>query len=72
MQLCLLRLCRPGLYRSSGLQKAQAIRMTSDAVEAAPFSEQVHGNSAYDTTEVLPLPLSNRAPQQREKHSNHG
>jgi len=31
MQLFLQRLCRPGLHRSSGLQKAQAIRMTTDA-----------------------------------------
>jgi len=26
MQLCLQRSCRPGLHRSSGLQKAQAIQ----------------------------------------------
>jgi len=32
MQPCLQHLCRSGLHRSSGLQKAQAIRMTSGAV----------------------------------------
>jgi hypothetical protein len=31
MQLCLQRLCTQGLHRSSGLQKAQAIRMTTEA-----------------------------------------
>ena len=30
MQLCLQRWCRPGLHSSSGLQRAQAIRMTRD------------------------------------------
>jgi hypothetical protein len=30
MQLWLPHLCRPGLYRSSGLQKAQVISMTRD------------------------------------------
>jgi hypothetical protein len=30
MQLCLQRSCRSGLHRSSGLQRAQAIRMTTD------------------------------------------
>jgi hypothetical protein len=32
MQLCLRCLCRSGLHRSSGLQKAQAIKMTNGSV----------------------------------------
>ena len=37
MQLCLQHLCRPGVHRSSGLQKAQAIRMTRGAAQPRRF-----------------------------------
>jgi hypothetical protein len=53
MQLCLQRVQRSGLHRSSGLQKAQAIRMTSAAAEAAHFSAQVHCNSEIGLKGVI-------------------
>jgi hypothetical protein len=42
MQLFLQSLCRPGLHRSSGLQKAQAIRMTTGAAPPQPVQTEMH------------------------------
>jgi hypothetical protein len=39
MPLCLQRPCRPGVHRSSGLQRAQAIRMTTDGNYTHSFVE---------------------------------
>ena len=63
MQICLPRLWRPGLHRSSGLQKAQAIRMTNGVVltsapvggaaGAAPFQGKFMANSEAFYTRFL-------------------
>ena len=57
IQLCLQHLCRPGLHRSSGLQKAKAIRMTNRAAWPRPFQSKstVHRNRSSLLTEKREL-----------------
>ena len=55
MQFCVQSSCGRGLHRSSGLQKAQAIRMTSKGVIAIPKSTNYYLASRLRPLNAIPF-----------------